>query len=99
MGGGAVLEAAARGDAARLASLLRAQPAHLDLADENGCSALQRAAADGHVEVVRLLLELGADPNKQDHVVSFIIKTRSTQPHTVSPSRYTHLFTDNKKYI
>ncbi|CAH2043055.1 unnamed protein product, partial [Iphiclides podalirius] len=34
----------------------------------NGCSALQRAAADGHVEVVRLLLEHGADPNKQDLV-------------------------------
>ncbi|CAH2232372.1 jg15310 [Pararge aegeria aegeria] len=34
----------------------------------NGCSALQRAAADGHVEVVRVLLEQGADPNKQDLV-------------------------------
>ncbi|XP_068618024.1 uncharacterized protein dgo [Battus philenor] len=34
----------------------------------NGCSALQRAAADGHVDVVRLLLEHGADPNKQDLV-------------------------------
>ncbi|CAK1550323.1 unnamed protein product [Leptosia nina] len=34
----------------------------------NGCSPLQRAAADGHVDAVRLLLEQGADPNKQDHV-------------------------------
>ncbi|KAL4714345.1 hypothetical protein ACJJTC_009697 [Scirpophaga incertulas] len=34
----------------------------------NGCTALQRAAADGHVEVVRLLLQHGADPNKQDLV-------------------------------
>ncbi|XP_061718981.1 ankyrin repeat domain-containing protein 6 isoform X2 [Cydia pomonella] len=64
----AVLDAAARGDAARLASLLRAQPAHCDVVDENGCSALQRAAADGHVEVVQLLLQHGADPNKQDLV-------------------------------
>ncbi|CAG4944610.1 unnamed protein product [Parnassius apollo] len=66
--GGALLEAAARGAAARLASLLRAAPHERDAIDENGCSALQRAAADGHVEVVRLLLEHGADPNKQDHV-------------------------------
>ncbi|XP_047521711.1 uncharacterized protein LOC125060728 [Pieris napi] len=65
--GGALLEAAARGDAGRLASLLRAGE-RLDQVDENGCSALQRAAADGHVEAVRLLLENGADPNRQDHV-------------------------------
>ncbi|CAK1586617.1 unnamed protein product [Parnassius mnemosyne] len=66
--GGALLEAAARGDAARLASLLRAAPHERDAIDENGCSALQRAAADGHVEAVRLLLEHGANPNKQDNV-------------------------------
>ncbi|XP_053610376.1 uncharacterized protein dgo [Plodia interpunctella] len=62
----ALLDAAARGDASRLPSLLRAQRA--DVCDENGCTALQRAAADGHVEVVQLLLQHGADPNKQDHV-------------------------------
>ncbi|CAG4988250.1 unnamed protein product [Colias eurytheme] len=65
--GGALLEAAARGDAGRIASLLRAG-APVDETDENGCSALQRAAADGHVEVVKLLLEQGADPNKQDNL-------------------------------
>ncbi|XP_013178354.1 PREDICTED: uncharacterized protein LOC106125619 [Papilio xuthus] len=71
MGGGggcAVLEAAARGDAARLSSLLRAAPQQRDATDENGCSGVQRAAADGHVEAVRVLLENGADPNKQDLV-------------------------------
>ncbi|XP_045774652.1 uncharacterized protein LOC123873705 [Maniola jurtina] len=67
MGGGALLEAAARGDAGRVASLIRAG-APVDATDENGCSALQRAAADGHVDVVRVLLEQGADPNKQDLV-------------------------------
>ncbi|XP_032518946.2 uncharacterized protein LOC116771254 [Danaus plexippus] len=64
--GGAVLEAAARGDAGRVASLLRAGEAHHT--DENGCSALQRAAADGHVEVVRVLLQHGADPLQRDIV-------------------------------
>ncbi|XP_052743196.1 uncharacterized protein LOC112044082 [Bicyclus anynana] len=65
--GGALLEAAARGDAGRVASLLRAG-APVDCTDENGCSALQRAAADGHVDVLQLLLEHGADPDKQDRL-------------------------------
>ncbi|KAJ0174880.1 hypothetical protein K1T71_009988 [Dendrolimus kikuchii] len=64
----ALLEAAARGDAARLASILHADTRDIDAIDENGCTALQRAAADGHVEVVQLLLQHGADPNKQDHL-------------------------------
>ncbi|XP_012543973.2 uncharacterized protein LOC101747202 [Bombyx mori] len=64
----ALLEAAARGDAARLASLLNADSRDVNATDENGCTALQRAAADGHVEVVTLLLQHGADPNKQDHL-------------------------------
>lgn len=64
----ALLEAAARGDAARLAGLLHADATHIDATDENGCTALQRAAADGHVEVVQLLLQHGCDPNKQDHL-------------------------------
>ncbi|XP_049876007.1 ankyrin repeat domain-containing protein 6 [Pectinophora gossypiella] len=64
----ALLEAAARGDAARLAELLPARAHQLHLTDENGCTALQRAAADGHVDAVRILLQHGADPNKLDLV-------------------------------
>ncbi|XP_047032043.1 ankycorbin isoform X2 [Helicoverpa zea] len=64
----ALLEAAACGDAARLASVLAADARHIGVTDENGCTALQRAAADGHIEVVQLLLQHGADPNKQDNV-------------------------------
>ncbi|XP_013193443.1 uncharacterized protein LOC106137196 [Amyelois transitella] len=63
----ALLDAAARGDAPRLASVLRALE-RADVCDENGCTALQRAAADGHVEAVQLLLQHGASPNKQDLV-------------------------------
>lgn len=37
---------------------------------QNGCTALQRAAADGHSEAVEILLQHGADPNRQDTLVS-----------------------------
>jgi ankyrin repeat protein len=35
-----------------------------------GCTALQRAAAEGHLEVVKQLIKHGADVNRQDNVVS-----------------------------
>ncbi|KAI5634912.1 ankyrin repeats (3 copies) domain-containing protein [Phthorimaea operculella] len=66
--GAALLETAARGDAARLASLLHADARDINVCDENGCTPLQRAAADGHVDAVQLLLQHGADPNRQDLV-------------------------------
>lgn len=37
-----------------------------------GCTALQRAAAEGHLEVVKQLIKNGADVNRQDNVVSII---------------------------
>ncbi|KAG7312517.1 hypothetical protein JYU34_002038 [Plutella xylostella] len=67
-GAAAALEAASRGDAARLASLLRADPKLRDAADENGCTLLQRAAADGHVDALRLLLQHGAKADCVDVV-------------------------------
>lgn len=38
-----------------------------------GRTALQRAAAEGHVSAVQLLLQHGADPNKQDHAVTITL--------------------------
>lgn len=63
-----LLECAARGDANQLTRLIKAKSCNVNASDESGCSALQRAAADGHVEVVTLLLEHGADVNKQDAI-------------------------------
>ena len=37
---------------------------------QSGCTALQRAAAEGHLEVVKQLIKHGADVNRQDNVVS-----------------------------
>lgn len=34
--------------------------------DENGCTALHYAVTLGHADATYLLLELGADPNRQD---------------------------------
>lgn len=40
----------------------------VDSLDGAGCTALQRAAADGHEDAVRLLLARGADVDHQDAV-------------------------------
>lgn len=36
---------------------------------QSGCTALQVAAAEGHLEIVKQLIKHGADVNKQDTVV------------------------------
>ncbi|XP_048507375.1 uncharacterized protein LOC105688466 isoform X3 [Athalia rosae] len=61
-----VREASLRGDVPRLARLL--DDAVKPLPDESGSAPLQRAAAEGHLDVVELLLEHGADIGKQDTV-------------------------------
>lgn len=38
--------------------------------DTSGCTALQRAAAEGHEEICRLLLAHGGDVNRKDSLVS-----------------------------
>jgi ankyrin repeat protein len=49
-------EAAARGDVARVQQLLK-NPIDVNLKDENGWTALWHAALNGHIEVVRVLLQ------------------------------------------
>lgn len=45
----------------------------LSKSKHNGYSPLLMASYYGHVEVVRYLLQFGADLNKTDHVILFII--------------------------
>jgi len=46
--------------------LILAYGGDVTLADRDGTSALHLAAYHGHYDVVKLLLEKGADPNKKD---------------------------------
>ncbi|PSN32958.1 hypothetical protein C0J52_25091 [Blattella germanica] len=41
--------------------------------ENSGCTALQRAAAEGHLDVVKQLIKHGADVNRQDNVVSCVL--------------------------
>ncbi|XP_063974684.1 ankyrin repeat domain-containing protein 6 isoform X2 [Diachasmimorpha longicaudata] len=61
-----VRQAAARGEIALLARLL--SDGIKPLPDESGISPLQKAAAEGHLEVVELLLKYGANISYQDNV-------------------------------
>ena len=65
MGGstGAVMElyqAVSRGDVAELRRLV-ASGMNVDVLDEDGWTALLYAALNGHVEAIRVLVELGAN--------------------------------------
>ncbi len=57
-------EAAAIGDIARVRAALDAHPAQLDTYSPEGFTALALAAHFGHLEVMRLLIDRGADVNR-----------------------------------
>lgn len=63
--GAALLEAATKGDLAAVKALLDAG-VPVDSPSEYGASALSFASDKGHVEVVKLLLERGANPKVKD---------------------------------
>ena len=56
------------GDVARVEDILAAGEADVDEVDQEGATPLMMAAIGGHLEVVNLLLRLGADVNLQDKV-------------------------------
>jgi ankyrin repeat protein len=60
------VESCRSGDRTVVQTLLSADPAMARARDAHGSTALHAAAARGHGEVVRLLLEQGADPNARD---------------------------------
>jgi ankyrin repeat protein len=61
-----LVEAAARGDLARVQALLQAGAA-IEQRDANGRTAVLAATAGNHVDVVRALVARGANVNAQDH--------------------------------
>jgi len=64
--GSELLEAAARGDAARVRALVQMNAASINSRDTSGRTALLLAVLHRHESVVRALLEGGADPNISD---------------------------------
>jgi ankyrin repeat protein len=63
-----ILIAATRGDEARVRELLRADPSVANAADPCCRRPLSGAAARGHTNIVRLLLDHGADPNAKEAI-------------------------------
>jgi len=71
-----LVEAAARGERARVARLL-ARGASVRATDERGRTPLVAAAYGNHIDVAEVLLAAGADPNEKDRTVqsAYLIST------------------------
>jgi RNA polymerase sigma factor (sigma-70 family) len=63
-----LLMASTVGDLARVKELLRADPSRANEIDPCGRRPLSGAAGKGHTEIVRKLLECGADPNAKEAI-------------------------------
>lgn len=63
--------AASTGDCNSVAELLAARSVDANARDAVGYSAVQIAAAEGHLDVLHLLLQHDADVNLHDNLVSF----------------------------
>ncbi|MHC4713615.1 MAG: ankyrin repeat domain-containing protein [Planctomycetota bacterium] len=61
-----MMKAAAEGNIEKVKSLLATDPSLLTARDENQKTPLHQAASGGHTEVVKFLLEKGADPTARD---------------------------------
>jgi len=59
-------EAAQSGEADRVKDLLKTDPGIINASDESGSTALHYASEHGHLDVVEILLEHGADPALAD---------------------------------
>ncbi|XP_072263845.1 ankyrin repeat and MYND domain-containing protein 1 isoform X2 [Pyxicephalus adspersus] len=61
-----LIVAAGQGDCDTISTILRHDLAHVDVSDKCGMNALQAAAVNGHNNVINLLLDNGADVNKNN---------------------------------
>lgn len=86
----ALVAAANKGDTLTVSSLLEAKPSLANASRETGgvterCPALAKAAAMGHVDVVRTLLKHGADPNalyRDDYGTALTAACETLAPHS-----------------
>jgi ankyrin repeat protein len=75
------LQAAARAGSVPAVRALLSRSADVNAAEKfQGTTALMYAAAEGHTDVVGLLLEAGADANKQGHVTSLTTRKNADHP-------------------
>ncbi|OII77548.1 hypothetical protein cand_017080 [Cryptosporidium andersoni] len=62
-----MLECARYGELEEIKALLSDSRILVDFEDENGCTALHKSSANGHEEIVKELLKLGANISKQNN--------------------------------